>query len=63
MVCYNYYTHHEVVFIPKNETQCTQGKTLFLLFAYVISRIQTQIGEKKYWTMFFNHIAVHMRNF
>ena len=24
---------------------------------------ETQIGEKKYWTMFFNQIAVHMQNF
>ena len=24
---------------------------------------ETQIDEKKYWTMFFNRIAVHMQNF
>ena len=30
--------------------------TLFLEY-------ETQIGEKKYWTMFFNRIAVHMHNF
>ena len=24
---------------------------------------ETQIGQKKNWTMFFNRIAVHMQNF
>ena len=30
--------------------------TLFLEY-------ETQIGKKKYWTMFFNQMAVHMQNF
>ena len=30
--------------------------TLFLEY-------ETQIGKKKYWTMFFHRIAVHMQNF
>ena len=30
--------------------------TLFLEY-------ETQIGQKKSWTMFFNRIAVHMQNF
>ena len=30
--------------------------TLFLEY-------ETQISEKKYWTMFFNRIAIHMHNF
>ena len=30
--------------------------TLFLEY-------ETQIEEKKYWTMFFNRIVVHMQNF
>ena len=30
--------------------------TLFLEY-------ETQIGQKKNWTMFFNRIAVHMQNF
>ena len=33
-------------------------------FAYVISRIRnTNRKKNKYWTMFFNRIAVHMQNF
>ena len=32
-------------------------------FAYVISQIRNTNPQKKYWTMFFNQIAIHMQNF
>ena len=32
-------------------------------FAYVISQIRNTNRQKKYWTMFFNQIAIHMQNF
>ena len=36
------------------------GNTVFCISYFSNTK---KIGEKKYWTMFFNRIAVHMQNF
>ena len=37
------------------------GNTVVLHMLFL--EYETQIGQKKKWTMFFNRIAVHMQNF
>ena len=51
----------------------TQRESVVDFFVYAMKKhsylhmlflkYETQIGEKKYWIMFFNLIAVHMRKF
>ena len=57
----NYSFHESGLQITLRLLSSSLGNTVLLHTLFL--EYETQIGENKYWTMFFNRIAVHMQNF
>ena len=57
----NYSFHESDLQITLRLLSSSLGNTVLLHTLFL--EYETQIGQKKNWTMFFNRIAVHMQNF
>ena len=57
----NYSFHESGLQITLRLLSSSLGNTVLLHTLFL--EYETQIGEKKHWTMFLNRIALHMHNF